>query len=251
MNPELDDASAQGQPSAHDTGEAAGEDELAVELSRLARQWQQSADLAESLPQFVQAAIDLIPGVEHASISEITDRKQVRSRVPSDDLPRRVDEVMDQVGQGPCLDAIYDEQTVRVPDLRSEERWPEFCRRAVELGARSMLAFQLYVEGGNLGALNLYSRKPHAFTDESEHVGLLVAAHAAVAYADTKKVSQLVRGMETRDLIGQAKGILMAHYTISGHTAFATLVRFSQQKNLKLRDVAQQIVDQHESQLNR
>lgn len=250
-NAERDNAQVSGRSPADSSGDVVGPDKLAVELSELARSWQQAADLDAMLAQFVQAAVDLVPGAQHASISEVIDRRRVESRAPSGELPRRVDEVMDEVGQGPCLDAIYEETTVGVPDLRSEDRWPDFCARAVELGVVSMLAFQLYVEGDNLGALNLYAEEPGAFGEESEHVGLLIAAHAAVALADANRVSQLKWGMETRDVIGQAKGILMARYGLTGITAFNTLARFSQEKNLKLREVADQIVDQHESQARR
>lgn len=78
-------------------------------------------------------------------------------------------------GEGPCLDAAYDHKTVRIRDINVETRWPAFSRRAVaKTGVRSMLTFQLFVEDENLGALNLFSTRPDVFTDESEHVGLLV-----------------------------------------------------------------------------
>jgi len=106
-----------------------------------------------------------------------------------------------------------------------------------------MLSFQLYVEGDNLGALNLYSREPNAFDDESEHIGLLFASHAAVAFADAQKLDQLNSAVETRDLIGQAKGILMERYQISAEQAFRVLTRVSQQRNRKLRDLAAELAD--------
>jgi hypothetical protein len=106
-----------------------------------------------------------------------------------------------------------------------------------------MLSFQLYVEGDNLGALNLYSRRPNAFDDESEHVGLLFASHAAIAFSDARKVEQLQHGLITRDLIGQAKGILMERFKITSAQAFTLLVRVSQHTNRKLRDVAKELAN--------
>jgi hypothetical protein len=126
--------------------------------------------------------------------------------------------------------------------MRTETRWPRFAQRAFHAGAGSMLSFQLYVEGDNLGALNLYARQPGAFDDESEHVGLLFAAHAAGAYAGAQKQDQLIAAMATRDLIGQAKGILMERYKISGDRAFSLLIRVSQNTHRKLRDVADELV---------
>ncbi|HLM22473.1 MAG TPA: GAF and ANTAR domain-containing protein, partial [Propionibacteriaceae bacterium] len=144
--------------------------------------------------------------------------------------------------QGPCLDSAYVHQTVRVADMASEERWPQFARRASEAGAASMLSLQLYVEGDNLGALNLYSRTPNAFDDESEQVGLLFASHAAVAYAGVRKEAQLAKAVASRDLIGQAKGILMERYKISPERAFLVLTGISQASNRKLHDIAAELV---------
>jgi hypothetical protein len=106
-----------------------------------------------------------------------------------------------------------------------------------------MLAFQLFVEGDNLGALNLYGRTPDAFDDESEHVGLLFASHAAVAFAGVRKQQQLSRALDTRDVIGMAKGILMQRYSISSDRAFRVLVRSSQDNQRKLREVAEELVE--------
>ncbi|MGH3574909.1 MAG: ANTAR domain-containing protein, partial [Pseudonocardiaceae bacterium] len=138
-------------------------------------------------------------------------------------------------------DAIYVEQTVRVSDTASEDRWPEFAKRAAQLGVGSMLSFQLYVVGDNLGALNLYNREPDAFDDESEHVGLLFASHAAVAMAGAQRNEQLIRAIGTRDLIGQAKGILMERHKLTAEQAFMLLVRASQATHTKLRDIAEQL----------
>jgi transcriptional regulator with GAF, ATPase, and Fis domain len=150
--------------------------------------------------------------------------------------------LQEELGEGPCLDAAFDQQTVRVPDMAHEERWPRFAAVAAEAGAASMLSFQLYVEKDNLGALNLYSYRPDAFDDESEHVALMFASHAAVAFADAQRIDQLNHKAATRDLIGQAKGILMERYNINADRAFAVLVRVSQHNNRKLRDVAEELV---------
>jgi ANTAR domain-containing protein len=104
-----------------------------------------------------------------------------------------------------------------------------------------MLSFQLYVVGDNLGALNLYSREPAAFDDESEHVGLLFASHATVAMAGAQRNEQLNRALGTRDLIGQAKGILMERHKLTAEQAFMLLVRASQASHMKLRDIAEQL----------
>src|SRR5690625_7741852 len=97
-----------------------------------------------------------------------------------------------------------------------------------------MLAFQLFVEDENLGALNLYAKEPHVFDDDSEHIGLLVAAHAAVAFAESRRTVQLNEAIMTRDVIGQAKGILMERHKITSQQAFLLLTTASNRTNTRL-----------------
>ena len=165
-------------------------------------------------------------------------------QAPTGELPARVDAIQEETQQGPCLDAAYKHQTVRVDNPAIEDRWPLFAQRASATGAASMLSLQLYVEGENLGALDPYARTPNAFTDESEQVGLLFAAHAAIAYAGVRKETQLAQALIRRDMIGQAKGILMERYKISSERAFLLLTRVSQTSNRKLHDVAEELVRQ-------
>ena len=230
-----------GQPSVADTGTADVE-VLAEELSALARDLDQQDDPDAMLAAIVSAAVSMITGVEEGSISVVFGRRRVTSQAPTGELPLQVDAIQEETQQGPCLDAAYEQQTVRVDDLATEGRWPLFAQRASAAGAASMLSLQLYVEGDNLGALNLYARTSHAFTDESEQVGLLFAAHAAIAYAGIRKETQLAEALVRRDLIGQAKGILMERYKISGERAFLVLTRVSQSSNRKLYDVADELV---------
>jgi len=217
-------------------------DDLAVRLSRTARAMEHEEGSEETLAHVVRSAIDLVPGASEGSISLVVGRREVQSRGSSGDLPTEVDRIQSETGQGPCLDAVFEHQTVSVPDVASDARWPEFARQAARAGAMSMLSFQLFVEGDNLGALNLYGAVPHAFDADSEHIGLLFAAHAAVAFSGARKQETLRAGLATRDLIGQAKGILMERYSIDADPAFAVLVRVSRTTNRKLSDVSHELV---------
>ncbi len=233
---------SRGLPSEADTGSHRGEDALAVRLGALARALQQPVDPERTLHEIVRGAVALIPGCDEASISVVIGRAEVSSHAASGELPRVVDRLQEGLGQGPCLDAAYQHETVRVSDLAADPRWPLFTAAAVAAGAAGMLSFQLYVEGDDLGALNLFSRTPGAFDDASEHVGLLFAAHAAVAYAAVREREGLTRAVATRQLIGQAQGILMERYRLGADDAFALLVRASQHRNVKLRDVAEGLI---------
>lgn len=230
-----------GQPSTANTG-TADPNQLAEDFGELARSLEEQDDPDVMLAEIIAAAVAMVPGVDEGSISVVTGRRNIGSQAPTGDLPMQVDALQEETQQGPCLDAAYKQLTVRVADMASETRWPEFARRASQAGAASMLSLQLYVEGDNLGALNLYSRTPNAFDDESEQVGLLFASHAAVAYAGVRKEAQLARAVDSRDLIGQAKGILMERYKISPERAFLVLTRASQNSNRKLHDIATELV---------
>lgn len=231
-----------GQPSTSDTGTAAV-NVLAEALGTLARDLEEYDDPDTLLAAIVAAAVAIVPGAEEGSISVVLGRRRVVSEASTGDLPRQVDALQEELQQGPCLDAAYRQQTVRVTEMATEHRWPLFASRAAAAGAASMLSLQLYVEGDDLGALNLYARRPGAFTDESEQVGLLVAAHAAIAYVGARKEVQLTNALINRDLIGQAKGILMERYQITSDRAFLLLTRISQYSNRKLHQVAAELVE--------
>ena len=237
-------------PNSADTGDRTREarsgppisaDALATRLGDIARELQNEEDTDSVLAGIVHAALELVPHTDDASVSLVTGRRTIDSRAASSDLPRRVDDLQIETGQGPCLDASYEERIVNVPDLSVDQRWPDFSRGAYKLGAKSMLSFQLFVDGSHLGALNLFGHQVGAFDAESERIGALVAAHAAVAVAGSQQVSQLTTALDTRDLIGQAKGILMERYKITAQQAFLLLSRASSELNIKLHDVAERL----------
>ena len=231
-----------GLPSAQDGGSREGQDDLAVLLSSVARELQVQHDAARVLDVLVRSALRVVPGAQEGSVSVVRARRKVEAQAASSELPREVDALQEQTGQGPCLDAVYEQQTTRVTDMATESRWPDFSRRAAALGVGSMLSLQLFVEGDNLGALNLYAREAGAFDDASEHVGLLFASHAAVAYAGVQREAGLERALATRQVIGQAQGVLMEREHLSAEQAFEQLVQVSQTRNVKLHDVAERLV---------
>ena len=211
-------------------------------MSRVARDLQhEHGDVEATLQGITRAAVDTVPGADECGISYVMRRRDVEPRAWTSDLPRALDALQGTLGQGPCLDAVWNDLVVRVVDVSTEQRWPEFTREAAARGAGSLLCFQLFVEGDNLGALNLYSRRAGAFDAESEDVGLLFAAHAAVALAGAEHEANLRAGMDHRDLIGQAKGILMERYKLTAAQAFDLLVRTSSLTNRKLRDIADEL----------
>jgi len=230
---------AQGRSSTADGGDADGLDGLARDLADLARALQSAASPQEVLDRAVTTAVALVPGAEAAGISLVRARRTVTSAAATSLPARRLDELQTELGEGPCLDAVFTHRSTRVDELaRETSRWPALAARAGEIGLPSMLCLQLFVDGDTLGALNLLGAEPAAFGDASEQVGLLVAAHAAVAVADARQLAHTHLGLAHRDVIGQAKGILMERHRLSADQAFALLSSVSQDLNRKLHEVA-------------
>ena len=235
-----------GQPSTANTG-TADPNQLAESFGDLARSLEEHDDPAVMLAEIIAAAVAMVPGADEGSVSVVTGRRHIGSQAPTGDLPVQVDALQEETQQGPCLDSAYVHQTVRVTDMATEDRWPQFARRASAAGAASMLSLQLYVEGDNLGALNLYSPQPRAFDEAARAEGFVFAAQAAVALRSAQTEQHLRAAMATRNLLGQAQGILMERFKVTAEQAFAALSRVSQESNVKLRDVAQRLIDTGET----
>jgi GAF domain-containing protein len=233
------------QGSTPSSGDGRGEGavpNLSEIMGQVARSLQeQHGDVEGTLEAITDAAVHSVPGTDECGITLVIERRRVESRAPTGDLPRRIDRLQERLGEGPCLDAVYEQKTVRIDDIHDEDRWPRFCAETAGLGVRSMLSFQLFVSGGTLGALNLYAREPHAFDEESESIGLIFASHGAIALAGAQQEEHLRAAVASRDLIGQAKGVLMERYKITADDAFRLLVGASSQSNRRVVAIAEEL----------
>ena len=187
-------------------------------------------------------------GEVYASVSLARGRRLVETVASSDERATRADQLQYELGQGPCLDAIWERETFQIQDLATDERYPEWSRRvARDTGIRSSLSFQLFTSGDSLGALNLYCPEVAGFAEDDRVEGLMFAAHAAVALKSAQTEEQLRSAITTRTLIGQAQGILMERYKLPPERSFEVLRRVSQAGNVKIRDVAQRLVETGET----
>lgn len=189
-----------------------------------------------------------MPGARWAGISLIQGRKIV-FQVPTSRTVAELDQMQSDLGEGPCLTALREHHTVHIDDMQTETRSPAFACEAQQRDMLSMLAFQLFVRSENLGALNLYGDAPGVFAEDSFLIGAVSAQHAAVAMIGAANETQFLNALATRDVIGQAKGMLMQRENITGFRAFNLLTRVSQETNLKVVDVARWLADEHESKL--
>ncbi len=155
----------------------------------------------------------------------------------------RAHQLQSELNEGPCLQALTGgEHTYLVTNTLSDERWPTWGKAAADLGYHSVVSSSLETETRRLGSLNVYSKNVEAFDDHDVEVMRLLAAHASVAIAATRMRSELHTALGTRTTIGQAQGILMHAFNISSDQAFAYMRRLSQDQNVKLFSVAEQIV---------
>ncbi|TCK24632.1 GAF domain-containing protein [Pseudonocardia endophytica] len=213
-------------------------DEAAHEL--LARR--DSGDAVEDIVQLIVAgAIASIPHVDRAGISLIEPDDTITSRAPSDPVVAELDRLQNELGEGPCRESIRTQERTLIEDMAAAGlgRWPRFAPTAIERGVATMCSFQLFArDDGTAGALNLYAGQAGVFDESSLDIAALFASHAALALHGAQRAAGLDEALRTRDVIGQAKGILIERFTLSEDQAFVMLVRSSQDTNIKLRDVA-------------
>lgn len=169
--------------------------------------------------------------------------------VSTDELTLALDERQYEDGRGPCLEALTSKVPVFVTDMTTETRWMPYPKHAAELGARSSMSYPLINNGDSMGALNMYAFRPWAPDAGIQARAAQLADRAAGALAVAMRLAEqsaestnLRTAMESRSVIDQAMGILMAQQRCNAAAAFALMRQASQSRNIKLRDVAAQIV---------
>jgi ANTAR domain/GAF domain len=207
-----------------------------------------AGSVQEMMDQVVDLAVTTIDGCELAGIF-LLQGDAVTTPVCTDAVVTEIDTLQHASGEGPCLDALTGSDPYYAEDLGDDARWPVFGPEAVARGVRSLLALPLRLNGAP-GALNLYARPAEAFSVVDRGRALLLATLAGLAFTaarahddEERKATQLQAALATREMIGQAQGILMERERISPDQAFDILRQASQHLNIKLRVVAQSLVD--------
>lgn len=193
--------------------------EFAQQMASMARDLLAQSSVEETLTRITLSATELVQGCDAAGILALQGG-QVQTLAPTDQLVIDSDEQQASLGEGPCFDAARikeGERVFRIADFTADE---------------------------DLGALNLYSHEPGAFTDDSETAGWLLASHAAVAFSSARTHAQMEQAVSTRHTIGEAMGILMGGHHLTEQQAFDVLRHYSQENNIKLREVARQVCEQ-------
>jgi GAF domain-containing protein len=208
--------------------------ELAVELH-------ESDGVGETVEAVLSFALDAV-GCTQAGVA-VLNRGRLEVAAVTDPVIKDIYRCQIDDGEGPLITAALERRTIRVSDTAKETRWPRWSTMISALGLLTVMQVPLTIAGKTVGVLSLYSTKVDGFDDDDEAVAHILARHAAVAVATARQEESLVEAVDARKLIGQAMGILMERFAVDGDRAFAILRRYSQDNNIKLRAVAEQLIE--------
>jgi GAF domain-containing protein len=204
-------------------------------------------DRETTLERIAAMSCEVVPGTLMAGIS-LRDRGRWITSVCTDVMVADVDKSQYDADAGPCVDAARTREVKRIDVMGSEVRWPEFARAASAVGIKSTISFPMEMDGQAIGALNLYSREECAFANPDDAIGLLFAEQAALACGVADRLrraqslaSDLEVALQSRDVIGQAKGVIMSRTGCTADAAFEALRAESQRRNIKLREIADHV----------
>jgi GAF domain-containing protein len=202
----------------------------------------ETAQLQPTLDVIVANAAAAYPVAQDAGLI-LYARGKLVPQAATGRAPQVLDLKQQQDQDGPCIHAAREQVVVQISDTKLDERWPRFSAAAQGCGVRSLLCVPLWVSERSMGALTLYSGQATAFSQGDTQLIGLFAALAALALAEAQRTEQLREAIASRDLIGQAKGILIERHRLTGDAAFSLLDRASQDANVKVAEVARHLVE--------
>ena len=226
---------------------------LAGQFATLTRMLLNTRTVGEALHHVVAVAGVVVRNADVVSVTLRASDGRCFTPESSDEVAGELDQMQYRSGGGPCVEAADPDgpACVASDDLHREQRWPEFTGAAIDRGFGAIMSAALVSGTGSAhvtGALNIYSRRPHGLTTTDRHAALLLATHVSLALAHVQsaeladvRLAQFRQAVDTRDVIGQAKGILMHRQGITANEAFALLRRTSQELNVKLVDLARTV----------
>lgn len=230
------------------------DDALSLSLMELSRLLLKEETVSSTLERVAVLAAHLLPGVDAASITVADDAGRPSTASSTDELVSTLDHEQYRLNEGPCLAALRERRHFQIDSMSEEVRWQLFCPIALAAGINSLMAIPLGSDGATQGAINFYSQHAHVFTPTDRALATLFAAQAAVAadnartFADVqserdKMAQRLQEALRSRAVIDQALGVLMERERLSPEEAFKMLRSASQRINVKVRDIAAEIVE--------
>ena len=193
----------------------------------------------------IEAVIDPALGMfdcQHASVMMRHCAGRIETAAYTDDTALRADQLQIVYGQGPCLTALDAGAAHRIDDTAIDPRWNTWGVMVAGIGIRSVLTVPLAGgDGQTIGSLNLYANRTCAFDVEDEAIAHILATHATIALEKVRLESRIRTAIDGRTAIGQAQGIVMERYGVTDEQAYSLLNGYSQQRNVKLRLIADEV----------
>ncbi|MEV8376089.1 GAF and ANTAR domain-containing protein [Kribbella sp. NPDC056861] len=212
----------------------------AATFARLAVELHRAGGIDETVEAVVQFALQA-EACAYAGVT-LTVRGSREIAAVTDELVTEIYQLQADLGEGPLLTALSEGVTVLVSDVTTETRWPRWAAHLTQYRVQSSLHVPMWVSEQLIGVLSLFNLEPNGFSQDDEAIAHILARHASIAVASARAGETMLAAVDARKLVGQAMGILMERFAVDDDGAFEILKRYSQQNNIKLRDVAQELV---------
>ncbi|ROR90999.1 GAF and ANTAR domain-containing protein [Nocardioides aurantiacus] len=217
--------------------------EIARAVAHAANQMHRAAGVDDTLEVIVRSAAEALPTFDHIGVSTVEKDGQIVTRASTSALVLELDDLQYTLHEGPCVSSMDGDDVVPAPHIETDHRWPSYLPGALRMGLRSQLGVRLHLDDrGTIGGLNLYSTTSSEIAAGDVLVAAFFATHASLALGKARHVETLNDAVATRQLVGQAIGILMERYDIDDQAAQAFLWRGSSHTNTKVRDMAASLV---------
>ncbi|MFC9691108.1 GAF and ANTAR domain-containing protein [Kribbella sp. NPDC056951] len=210
-------------------------------FARLAVELHDAGGMEETVEAVVQFALQA-EACSYAGVALVLRGVREIAAV-TDPLVAEIYQMQFDLGEGPMLTALTEGVAVQVPEVAAETRWPDWSAKMTKYPIGSVLHAPMWANAQLIGVLSLYKTEPDAFSADDEAIAHILARHASVAVATARNDETMTAAVDARKLVGQAMGILMERFDLDETQAFETLKRYSQEHNIKLRDVAQELID--------
>lgn len=217
--------------------------DAAAFFAKVSRDLMSELEESPTLQRIAERAVEVVPAVDFVGISVRKRRRRVETMAYTAPEALLCDEMQYELGEGPCLEAIWENDAYLAANTSLDTRWPRWAPRVAEVGVGSVLSIRLATETETLGALNLYGRPQNAFDSQDVDLAMIYATHATNAMSAARLITGLETAVQSRHRIGMAQGILMHRYGLTVEHSFEVLRRYSSHANMKLHDLAKAVVD--------
>ena len=217
---------------------------LAAALTAAATQVYDTSTTTETLETMVEVALSSLTDIDHVGVTLAHRDGRLETVAATDQFVLELDQIQYAHDEGPCLTALRDGPPLTVVEYaRHEQRWPLFIPAAVQRGVTAQMGVRLFAGDRTVGVMNLYATRSETISEETKQLAEMFATHAALAYGQTRRIDDLQGAIAHREIIGKAIGIAMERYGLCSDRAFDYLVRVASASEVKLRDVALDLVE--------